>query len=129
MLTGMLYPKVKSMSQDLHQAEIELLIPSNLAYLQGHFDDFPVVPGVAQVHWAIQYAKDLLGPFGELLKTTRIKFSSILQPNDNVSLYLNLDGANSCVAFKFKSEEKLFSSGQIHFRPASCMVKGHDHEE
>src|SRR5690242_4306687 len=59
----MQYPTVIETQIDTNtcQAIMHLQIQADLIYFAGHFPDFPLLPGVVQLDWAIHYAKLIFG--------------------------------------------------------------------
>ena len=58
----------------------ELEVPEDLAYLDGHFDGFPVVPGVVQLGWVMDAAEVALGGPLRLSAVETLKFRELLLP-------------------------------------------------
>jgi acyl-CoA synthetase (AMP-forming)/AMP-acid ligase II len=88
-------------------------ISHDLAALEGHFPEFPVVPGVAQIEWAIHFSRNAFKDLSEFKGMNQIKFLNLLQPPCFVELSLNLDVVKKTISFKYFSGVKLFSSGRI----------------
>lgn len=88
-------------------------ITRNLIVLDGHFPNHPVVPGVAQVHWAAVKAREVfdLPPLQGTLKS--VKFTNPIQPDMELELTLTLNPDGSSVAFDYRSSQKAYSSGRI----------------
>jgi acyl-CoA synthetase (AMP-forming)/AMP-acid ligase II len=90
-------------------------ISHDLATLNGHFPKFPVVPGVAQIDWAIYFSRIVFKELGEFKGMNQIKFLNLLKPSCFVELELNLDLAKKMISFRYFSGSNLFSSGRIQF--------------
>ena len=89
-------------------------INKNLACLNGHFPDWPVLPGVAQIEWAIAFAK-ANGFQGQCFSRLEvIKFQNPIIPNKFISLELTWDDAERLV-FKYFDEQMSYSGGRIFF--------------
>ena len=81
----------------------------NCNFYNGHFPNFPITPGVAQLYFA-----SFLGEYFFNKKLTagqirKIKFSNIINADDCVNLKLTLKENN--VIYEYFNEEKTFSSG------------------
>jgi 3-hydroxymyristoyl/3-hydroxydecanoyl-(acyl carrier protein) dehydratase len=110
-------PEVISVTRSEDRVELSLLIPATLVYFRGHFPDFPILPGIVQLDWAIQYGKHnfALGPV--LPTTIRIKFRKPIRPNHRVTLSLKYLRARNRVEFNYADADGACSSGQIGFEP------------
>jgi 3-hydroxymyristoyl/3-hydroxydecanoyl-(acyl carrier protein) dehydratase len=83
----------------------------------GHFPGNPILPGVAQIDWAIRFATLHLGINVPVAREFQVKFSNIIHPNDPVSLTLQLDRSKDRLLFTYKSGDAIMSSGRIRLRP------------
>lgn len=90
------------------------LVPE-LSVFEGHFPGDPILAGVVQVHWAITYAMDIFGPFGEFQGMEQVKFFSLIRSGDLLDLRLAYDHERSRLKFEYLSGDELKSSGTIVF--------------
>lgn len=105
-------------------AEDEVLlvleIASDLACLSGHFPENPLVPGVAQVHWADYFARQYLGsampPEHNFCSLEVIKFQNIIRPEKEITLRLNMHTAKSKLYFHYSDKQTVFSSGRMLYQ-------------
>lgn len=95
---------------------LQLYIPVDLFYFQGHFDSFPIVPGVAQIHWAVEKAKENFYIPGNFYQMMNIKFKKVIRPGSLLRLILQRDVVKNSVTFSFESNEIIYSSGIIKFK-------------
>ncbi len=102
-----------SVSETDGEFSLELKAPPNLIYFDGHFDDFPVLPGVCQLRWADEYAQRFLSlPQGSFCEDVlKLKFTSPIRPGQILSLVLSQKAHR--VSFSFVSAGKKFSSGVL----------------
>lgn len=96
-------------------ANLELEIPLDLAYLEGHFAAMPIVPGVVQLHWADEYARELLGITGDVQQGNQIKFTSLLRPLDRVILSLVYDREKNTLRYSYVKGDQTCSSGRLNY--------------
>lgn len=92
---------------------VDIDVPADLEYLQGHFPEQPVVPGVVQVHWAIERATDHFGALGAFKGIEALKFHRIIEPDTN--LKLELEFSDGKLRFSYSSEFGRHSQGRILF--------------
>jgi len=102
-----------------HERRYLVRIPYDLAHFSGHFAAVPVVPGVAQIGWAMHFAQQDLLPkccpdfrFGGL---EVLKFQRLVRPGDKLHLALRFDTQTRKLHFAFTSAEGQgpCSSGRI----------------
>ncbi|GHB16108.1 AMP-binding protein [Salinicola rhizosphaerae] len=67
---------------------LTLEVPEHCAYLDGHFDGQPVLPGVALIHWTMQAAQRLLGAETTFAGVERLRFPTLLLPGDRFEMTL-----------------------------------------
>lgn len=96
---------------------IEFLVPHELACLEGHFPDLPIVPGVALLGWAERCARERLGADGEVRRVERLKFNRLVRPGETVALDLDwerADGDETC-RFRWTRQGHEVASGRLFF--------------
>jgi len=95
--------------------ELDLIAPSDLFQFQGHFSDQPILPGVAQVDWAVRFAKDRFALAGDIDEISQLKFRQLILPDRPITLKLDHQSEKMRIAFSFSHEEDVFSSGFLKF--------------
>jgi len=98
--------------------ELVLDMSKTLACFNGHFDGFPVVPGVALIEWAIKYSQEILGASLGFIGMSQVKFQGFIKPNQIVRLKLDFDPETMNLKFKYHKGDTIFSSGILKF--AGC---------
>ena len=87
----------------------KILFYNQCNFFKGHFPTFKLVPGVAQLYLAKEFANSFFNlSLGEG-QWKRIKFSNIIEP-DSV-IYLKLEKTDTQVVYEYFSDEKKYSSG------------------
>jgi len=92
--------------------EQRLEVPRDLAQLEGHFDDFPVVPGVVQLGWVLAAAARWSGAPPRLSALEALKFPEPLRPGRQVTLELRLADAGRLLRFRIYARDRVFTSGR-----------------
>ena len=108
-------PKIVSSNVTARQADYELVVPEELYFLQGHFPDRPVLPGVVQIHWAVELAKRSLGLVGAFKGIEALKFHRIIKPRTPLGLTLEIAESTGKLLFSFRSDVGVCSQGRILF--------------
>jgi 3-hydroxymyristoyl/3-hydroxydecanoyl-(acyl carrier protein) dehydratase len=98
---------------DGDKAELSLELQPDLVWFRGHFPGEPVMPGVAQLHLAAQWAECLWGfrPLGAAL--SQVKFRRILRPGSVVRLTLARDLVRQRLSFAYEFGGTVVSEGKI----------------
>lgn len=91
--------------------EIELSAPHDLAYLEGHFPGTPIVPGVAQIDWAIRLAARYLQLDHDAGRSFQVKYRRLFLPGRPVTLTLRSTKAH--LRFEYADRGEILSSGSI----------------
>jgi acyl-coenzyme A synthetase/AMP-(fatty) acid ligase/3-hydroxymyristoyl/3-hydroxydecanoyl-(acyl carrier protein) dehydratase len=108
-------PLYSLMNRDLQHAEIEVRWPSHLHYFEGHFPNAPVLPGVAQVQWAIKIAREIFTMPTAFHAMHGLKFQHVVFPNDVTLLKLHYDEHKHSLSFAYTSATRQHSSGRVLF--------------
>ncbi|QUM81453.1 hypothetical protein HWV01_14760 [Moritella sp. 5] len=99
---------------------LTLNIPTDLDYFKGHFDQAPILAGVVQLHWAVEYAKQyLVMGATDVMNIQVLKFQEMILPGQDVVLTLTKKSAEK-VLFSYQSttsngDIKSHSSGRLIF--------------
>lgn len=93
--------------------EIDLRIAADLAVLEGHFPGMPIVPGVAQIDWAVQFADREIGLGLMAAQAFQVKFRRIMVPGMAVTLVLRHQPAKRRLGFEYRWQGETLSSGSI----------------
>ncbi len=92
--------------------EYELYFPATLIHFQGHFSDFPLLPGIAQVDMVMTFSRSL-GVDGGFSSIERLKFVRPIFPERRIILTLNVTHSKSRVNFQFLDDDGSYSQGRI----------------
>jgi hypothetical protein len=107
-----------------NRCERLLKVPEDLEYLSGHFPGFPVVPGVAQIGWVLDAAREVLAGPATLRAVEALKFKRLLRPADVVHLRVELSTDRSTVDFRLWDDGGVVSSGRLRLAPEQAARGG-----
>lgn len=114
------WPDVIKKTEHENSVELTLFVPKNLDYFNGHFPDAPILAGVVQLHWAVEYTKQAFNLVDcEVVNLEVLKFQVVIVPDQNLVLTLTRKSTNK-VLFTYDSERGQHASGRIVFEP--CVV-------
>ncbi|MGB0683246.1 MAG: AMP-binding protein [Magnetovibrionaceae bacterium] len=106
-------PQVMDIRRDGNSLDIDLGVSPTLFQFQGHFPDQAVLPGVAQIDWAVYFAKLHFGLHGDPAAITQLKFRNLLLPDTTVTLSLEWQPDRERVKFRMACGEVIHSSGLL----------------
>ena len=110
-----LFPEMLGEKREPEGIVLALRIPEDLAYFAGHFDEISVVPGVAQIQWAVHYARQYLALNLVFSHMEVVKFKELLLPGQCLDLSLRYQKTDCKLSFCYRSDATEFSSGRIYF--------------
>jgi 3-hydroxymyristoyl/3-hydroxydecanoyl-(acyl carrier protein) dehydratase len=113
---GLKTPIIISRKVDENSIELVLDMLKSLDCFNGHFDDFPVVPGVALIEWAVRAADVHLVKNHIFSGMSQIKFQKFIKPNKIIRLRLDLDPESMSLKYKYHNAGIVYSSGILKFR-------------
>ncbi len=106
-------PRLIRVQTQEHSANLKLKINSELEDFKGHFEGFPIFPGVRQIDLALLYAKRYLAIKGDFSGMESIKFQNPILPDAIVSLTLTWHPEKSVLHFIYQSQKTPHASGRI----------------
>ncbi len=97
-------------------AEFEFTVDPSLRVLDGHFPGLAVVPGVAQLDWAMSLARDVFQMNTKLERMESVKFLALMRPGEAVRLVLQWNAETSTLTFAFSGKGRSYSTGRMVVR-------------
>jgi len=113
--TELIWPQLLEREIGANQANLQCLIPQQLLYFDGHMQDRPILPGIAQVHWAQHYGREFFQIKGHFLRLEVVKFKQVILPGQRVGIALGYNEDNGKLSFRYESDRGVHSSGRICF--------------
>ena len=88
----------------------EVFISEDLPFFDGHFENFKLLPAVAQIKIALDIAKEIFETDFAVQKLSKVKFINMIYPNTKV----NIEGhySNDFFSFKIYDNDKKYSEGK-----------------
>jgi hypothetical protein len=108
-------PSVRALELGPERVLLELVVPPDLLYFDGHFPVAPVLPGVVQVDWAILYGRRHFALPPAFRSIQALKFQQMVRPAAPVQLELMHDAGKGSLNFRYFSPAGPHSSGRILF--------------
>lgn len=111
------WPRILSHTWDTPDSlELHIIIDEDVHWFKGHFPDQPVLPGIAQTHWAAEFGCAAFAPEGTGITLENIKFSEVVLPGTECSLKIDFDRQTNRLSFKYSFADHLYSQGRIRFQ-------------
>jgi acyl-CoA synthetase (AMP-forming)/AMP-acid ligase II len=101
------------------EARARIEVTPDLAVFDGHFDELPVLPGVAQLDWAIEMARNCFALPPRFFQAEALKFHRPVLPPASVDLVLRWNAQAGRLDFTFSSPAGPHSSGRVVFGEAA----------
>ena len=105
-------PIILDCTQQDRQCILTLKLPADLVYFQGHFPDQPVLAGVVQLNWAVEFARQYLNIKGNVTSVEVLKFQQLILPSTTLQLSLELKTDDKFV-FAYSSSLGKHASGRV----------------
>ncbi len=106
----------------VREFQLRMEVPLDLVHFNGHFAGMPVVPGVAQIEWAMDLARRHLGADLGFHGMETLKFQRLARPGDPLDLTLTWHPARAKLYFEYRSSDQPCSSGRILAAAATAAV-------
>lgn len=107
--TNLTMPLILSRNVEDTSAVFELCFLKNSNFFQGHFENFPILPGVVQLFYANYFSNLVFNVDCKCGQIRRIKFTNIIFPSKKI--LLKLTKKDQTIEFKYYDSNKTYSSG------------------
>lgn len=111
-------PEPQWLRREARQAELELELSPALAAFDGHFPQAAILPGVAQLDWAIRFGREAFALPPRFLRMEALKFQQVLRPGARVALSLEWLPEKGALQFRYQSAAGTHASGRVLFGEA-----------
>lgn len=112
-------PEILAVTAGEHSVRLDLRLPHELSWFEGHFSDCPLLPGVIQVTWAVEFGRRHLPVPSGFQSLSAVKFMRFILPGAEVALQLEFDAARRKLAFEYRERGAVCSGGTIGFGAAA----------
>jgi 3-hydroxymyristoyl/3-hydroxydecanoyl-(acyl carrier protein) dehydratase len=112
-----LEPVLRSKHHAEDKVTLELFIPAELHCLRGHFPGLPVVPGVAQLDWAVKFAARVFELPIAAAERFQVKFKRVATAPSDLTLTLRHLSSQRQIAFEYAQGDAVISQGSFAFDP------------
>ena len=109
------YPQPLWHSRTAADAELEIFLEADLAAFDGHFPQAQILPGVAQLDWAIHFGRETFAIQAPFQRMDVLKFQRVLRPGETVRMSLHWNATQQTLGFKLVSAHGPHASGKVIF--------------
>jgi acyl-coenzyme A synthetase/AMP-(fatty) acid ligase/3-hydroxymyristoyl/3-hydroxydecanoyl-(acyl carrier protein) dehydratase len=110
-----LWPEQTVLQRDDRSVILQLHVPPDLLYFDGHFPGAPILPGVVQVDWALALGRQYFDLPAHFRALQALKFQRVVTPGATLTLELDNDTQKNALAFRLHSAGGQHASGRILF--------------
>ncbi len=93
----------------------DLTFLGDSAYFNGHFPNFPILPGVIQLHFVFLFCRQFFHVTGNAFDVIKLKFSSLILP-DRCTHFELTRVSDDEFTFCYSQQDKICSAGKIVIR-------------
>jgi 3-hydroxymyristoyl/3-hydroxydecanoyl-(acyl carrier protein) dehydratase len=111
----MVLPQIGSIERLERGVRLQLHLPAELTYFEGHFPDCALLPGVVQIGWAIELGRTHVPFAGTFRALSAVKFTRVIQPNSIALLELQFASEKRQLTFAYEVDRFVCSSGTVLF--------------
>lgn len=111
----LLLPDLLDVKEGSGFVELTLMISPELPCFAGHFDGFPLVPGVVQVGWVVTLATRFLSINSHVKFIEKLKFTHPIQPNQQIHLVIKRANNGQAIDFTYKNKDRPCAQGRVVF--------------
>ena len=97
---------------EAQEASLEVDLHADLIVFDGHFPRRPILPGVTQVDWAIEFARQRFALPAPFMRLEALKFQRIAEPGMTLTLRLEWHPERGSLNFTWDSPAGRHCSGR-----------------
>ncbi|KAA9002211.1 AMP-binding protein [Stenotrophomonas cyclobalanopsidis] len=94
-------------------ATLRVTLDASLRAFQGHFPQAAILPGVAQLDWAVRFARQAFALPRGFVRMEAVKFQHVARPGDELTLQLDWDAQRGALTFRYTSLHGTHASGKV----------------
>jgi 3-hydroxymyristoyl/3-hydroxydecanoyl-(acyl carrier protein) dehydratase len=108
-------PRLLARRETDGRIELDIEVPADNPWFEGHFPGYAILPGVVQIGWAAHLGHELFGFGPEVSGMEQIKFKRPILPGARLTLSLKPDLAAGRLRYEYRDGEQSCSSGSLNF--------------
>ncbi len=94
----------------------EVHVPENAAWFDGHFPDWPVLPGIAQLGMVYEIVRHTLDCPVQITEVNRVRFKQMIAPDDHLTVTAEPRPPFGRYAFRITRGDEVVCTGSMTFK-------------
>ncbi|OEJ13603.1 3-hydroxyacyl-ACP dehydratase [Brachyspira hampsonii] len=103
--------KIEEKTSDMFR--VKVFIDEKMPYFDGHFENFKLLPAIAQVKITLDICKSIFSRDFSVNKLLKLKFTNMILPNTNI--FIESHFSDNIISFKIYDNNKKYSDGKLYF--------------
>lgn len=108
-------PRVLSTTRRDDTVIIDLYVPPELRWFEGHFAELALLPGVVQTTWVVEFGRRHFDLPPHFRAMNNMKFMRFILPGSQVALQLRYDAGRRELFFEYREGAAVCASGRVGF--------------
>lgn len=97
------------------EVQLTLHVHPQLRWFEGHFPGLPLLPGVVQTAWVVEFARQYFSMPPQFRYMSNMKFMRFIMPDTSVVLRLRYSAEKGELSFEYREAGQLCASGRMGF--------------
>ena len=93
------------------QAQVH--VPADSCWFNGHFPDWPVLPGIAQLHMVYELVRHALDGPVRVVEVSRVRFKQRIAPDDRLNVVAEVRPGIGRYAFRITRCDEVVCTGNM----------------
>jgi 3-hydroxymyristoyl/3-hydroxydecanoyl-(acyl carrier protein) dehydratase len=93
----------------------EVHVPASASWFDGHFPDWPVLPGIAQLAMVYEVVRRALDSPVRVAEVNRVRFKQMIAPDDRLTVIAESRPEYGRYAFRITRGDEVVCTGSMNF--------------
>lgn len=112
---GQFIPMAQCVAQEADKLEFKATVSKELLAFEGHFPEFSVFPGVAQIAMVQQIISQYFASLGVIQRIEQLRFQNFILPDQEI--FIVLEQTEKSINFKLSNAaQEVVASGRLFFK-------------
>ena len=113
-------PEIAGRSSAENRLVLELRVPEELRFFEGHFPGYPVVPGYVLLAWVLRFAAESFPLPARATRLRALKFHRVVKPGDSIAVSISWQAERLQLEFTIQESGSKVAGGRIQYGDASA---------